>query len=330
MGAILFLMAALMGQAGDEYGKAEAARVEKFRKILEKMPDDPEACFQLGRFLCFVQADWDQGLPLLAKGKDKTLAEFAQYELGAVEIKTEKESLLTGAVFDFGDQVAPDLVKGDLLWELMKKYKDTELRNIMNRAIWHYKQALGKVDEAKKKKLTERVQKAMDRFRATYIHPGRVIDGPMKGWGVVVSKGEKVEGVATDESRSHLGRASLKVTPAKAGLLVTERKPLHPGDHTLSFWYMSEGTVAPDLFHVLLFDKSEGCTHVPARMPPDKGEIPIWIHVEMKVKVTEEILNFRLYVDNVGMRDGSIWIDDLSFRSPKGEELVLNGGFEER
>lgn len=318
------------GQTEDAYLKAEEKRAEHWKKVLEKSPDDAEACQAMGRYLCFVCADWDTGLPYLAKSKDKGLGELAQYELGMIEIKPEKEVLLTGAQFDFGGQAAPDLVRGDALWDLMKKYKDTELRNIMNRAIWRYKQALTKVDESKKRKLLDRVSKAMERFRAIYTHPGRVYEGAPKGWGVVVGKGEKIEGVATDESRSKSGRASLKVTPAKAGLLVTERKPIHPGDHQLTFWYLAEDTVAPNLFRVLLFDKADQCETVQAPMPPDKGELPVWVKVDMKVKVGPDVLFFRLYIDNVGMRDGTLWIDDLSFRSPKGEELVLNGGFEER
>lgn len=329
MKTLLAILALASGQ--DElFIQASEKRVEKYRKILEKTPDDPEACYQMGRHLCFVKADWDAGLPLLAKGKDKALAELAQYELGSGPIAPAREPLLTGATFDFGDQVAPDLVKGDALWELIKKYRDIELRNIMNRAIYRYRLALGRVDEDRRKKLTERVAKVIERFRAMYTHSGKVLDGPPTGWGVVVGKDEKIEGVASDETMSRTGRVSMKVTPARAGLLVTERKPIHPGEHTLSFWYLAERTVAPDMVHVLLFDKAEACTHVRAPMPPDKGELPVWIHVEMKVNVAPEVLVFRLYVDNVSMREGTLWIDDLSFRSPKGEELVPNGGFESR
>ena len=319
----------LVGQ-DDPYLKAEERKADRYRKILEKSPEDPEANTALGKYLCFIAADWDAGLPYLSRGKDKMLADFAQFELGTAEIKPEKEALLTGAVVDFGDQVASDLVRGDALWDLTKKYKDAELRNIMNRAIWRYKAALAKVDEARKKKLLDRISRVMDRFRAMYTHPGKVTEGAPKGWGVVVGKGEKIEGIASDESRSHSGRASMKITPAHAGLIVTEQKPIHEGEHTLSFWYLAEGTVAPDLLHVLLYDKSDGCTQIHAPMPPDKGEIPVWVKVEMKVKVSTDILKFRLYVDNVSMRDGTLWIDDLSFRSPKGEELNLNCGFEER
>lgn len=310
--------------------QADEKKVEAWKKALEKNPDDSEAAFQYGKYLCFTKADWDAGLPLLAKGKDKTLAELAQMELGTMDLPSGKDSPLTGAVVDFGEQAAPDLIRGDALWDLMKKYKDAELRNIMNRALWRYKQALLKVDEPRKRKLLERMAKAMDRFRAMYTHPGKVIDATPKGWGVVIGKGEKVEGSATDETRSRTGRASMRITPAKTGLLVTERRSLLPGDYILSFWYLAEGTIAPDLFHVMLYDKSDQCVDVRPPMPPDRGELPIWIHVEQKVKSSQDTLFFRLYIDNVTMREGTVWIDDLSFRNGKGEEFVINGGFEDK
>lgn len=325
---LMAALALLGGPQAEDYAKADERRVEKYRKQLEKSPDDAEASLQVGRHLCLVKGDWDAGLPLLAKGKDKSLADLAQSELGTIEGKAE--TLLTGAVVEFGEQVAPDLVKGDALWEQLKRYKDVEMRTLMNRAIWRYRQALSKVDDARRRKLLDRVAKVTERFRAMYVHPGKVLEGPPTGWGVVVGKSEKVEGVATDQTRSHSGRASLRVTPAKAGLLVTEKRPIFPGEYTLSFWYLSEGTVAPDPFAVWLFNKTDQLTTVRPPVPADRGELPMWNRVEVKVKVTDEILGFRLYVDNVSMREGSLWIDELSFRSPKGEELAPNGGFEER
>ncbi len=325
----LLIAALLLVSAQDDlYVKADAMRVEKYRRQLEKNPEDGEAALQVGRHLCFVKGDWDAGLPLLARSKDKALADMAQFELGTGDAKNE--ALLTGATFDFGEQAAPDLVRGDALWELQKKYKETELRNIMNRAIYRYRLALSKVDDARRRKLLDRVSKVVDRFRAMYTHPGKVLDGPPQGWGVVVGKGEKIEGVAIDQTKSHAGRASLRVTPAKAGLLVTEKKPIFPGEYILSFWYLSEGTVAPDPFAVWLFDKADQLKTFRPPMPPDRGELPVWNRVEIKVKVDAEILGYRLYVDNVSMREGSLWIDELSFKSPKGEELAPNGGFEER
>src|SRR5258706_6184202 len=103
---VLMVLAALFAGQNDEYVKADERRVEKFKKILEKNSDDQEAALQLGRHLCFVKGDWEAGLPLLAKGKDKALADLAQFELAIGDPKNEAH--LTGATLDFGEQAGPD------------------------------------------------------------------------------------------------------------------------------------------------------------------------------------------------------------------------------
>jgi Concanavalin A-like lectin/glucanases superfamily len=59
---------------------------------LDKMPDDPEANSNLGRWYCFYKGDWDRGLPLLAKGKEGSLKSLAQQELAVnLELKPQLE-----------------------------------------------------------------------------------------------------------------------------------------------------------------------------------------------------------------------------------------------
>jgi hypothetical protein len=48
---------------------------------LKDMPEDPDANLLLGKFLCFRKNDWDQGLPLLVKGKDVALRALSEKEL---------------------------------------------------------------------------------------------------------------------------------------------------------------------------------------------------------------------------------------------------------
>jgi hypothetical protein len=329
------LLAVLSPQAGyDEYVRLQEKKTLKFQKTLETKPDDPEANEAVGKFLCFVKSDWERGLPHLAKSKDQKLRDTAGYEMGSLELPKEKDSPLTGATFDFGEEAAPELIKGDNWWELTKKYKDVEFRSIMNRALWRYRQALSKVDEARKKKLLDRISKVMERFRSVHIRPGgKVTEGPPRGWGIVLQKGEKQEGVALDESRSNTGRSSFRVQPARAGLLVTERRAMAPNQELiLSFWYMAEGTVVEDLLSVWFIKKDDTTSKaIGAPMPPDKGELPMWTRVEMKVTSPQDAMYFRLHINNPGMREGTLWLDDISFRYVnKPEELIDNPGFEER
>jgi hypothetical protein len=51
------------------------------RSVLQSNPEDADANTTVGRYLCFIQADWEKGLPLLAKGKDAGLKQLATKEL---------------------------------------------------------------------------------------------------------------------------------------------------------------------------------------------------------------------------------------------------------
>jgi hypothetical protein len=49
--------------------------------ILEKNPEDPRANGDVGRFLCLIKGDWDNGLVILANGNDRSLKRLAKMEL---------------------------------------------------------------------------------------------------------------------------------------------------------------------------------------------------------------------------------------------------------
>ena len=58
------------------YEKVKAAAA-----LLDKAPDDPEANLTVGRYMSFVKRRWDEGLPMLALGKDPALKAVALKEL---------------------------------------------------------------------------------------------------------------------------------------------------------------------------------------------------------------------------------------------------------
>jgi hypothetical protein len=61
--------------------EAEFHRLKTSRDALDTNPDDPDANLAVGKFDCLVKGDFANGLPLLAKGSDKTLAELAKLDL---------------------------------------------------------------------------------------------------------------------------------------------------------------------------------------------------------------------------------------------------------
>ncbi len=61
--------------------EAEFHRLKPARDTLETSPDDADANLAVGKFDCLTKGDFTAGLPLLAKGSDKTLAELAKLDL---------------------------------------------------------------------------------------------------------------------------------------------------------------------------------------------------------------------------------------------------------
>ncbi len=61
----------------------EHKALEAHLKTLKDRPDDPAANLAAGLYWCFSRGDWEQGLPLLAKGFDPALAALARGEAAA-------------------------------------------------------------------------------------------------------------------------------------------------------------------------------------------------------------------------------------------------------
>jgi hypothetical protein len=74
----------------DGYAK-EFQAVTLARSKLATSPDDPAANLTVGRYLCFFQGDWSNGLPMLARGSDAALKTLATKDLA--QPNTVKEQL---------------------------------------------------------------------------------------------------------------------------------------------------------------------------------------------------------------------------------------------
>lgn len=70
---------------GRDIGELQKAldRVRAAERVLAERPGDPAAGLELGRYHCFVRADWEQGLPMLAMGADAPLKSLAVQDLAA-------------------------------------------------------------------------------------------------------------------------------------------------------------------------------------------------------------------------------------------------------
>lgn len=106
---------------------------------LQHRPDDPEANLIVGRYLCFVQGKWDQGLPLLTRAADKRLAVLAAKDLEGVN---DPDAMVALA---------------DRYWELPDA-KETPQRRARQRAAHWYQQAMPRLSGDKQAHAQERIR----------------------------------------------------------------------------------------------------------------------------------------------------------------------------
>ncbi|HEY5311220.1 MAG TPA: protein kinase, partial [Pirellulales bacterium] len=103
-------------QQWDAWHKAQA--------VLTQTPDDPAANLAVGRYLCLVHGDWEQGLPHLAKGPDGPLKELA------AKSQTPPEG--AAALVSLGDQ----------WWDEAEKHKGKDSGLVRLGAQYWYSEAL--------------------------------------------------------------------------------------------------------------------------------------------------------------------------------------------
>jgi|SRR5579862_1774896 len=119
------------------------ARFEKVKKSLDtliKDPENPAANLEVGLFLVFTKKNWEEGLPLLAKGSDLGLKAAANKDLAH---PSEPGALVEA---------------GDAWWELSEKEKnDAAKKRLALRAVSWYEQALPAVAGLTKTKVDQRL-----------------------------------------------------------------------------------------------------------------------------------------------------------------------------
>jgi hypothetical protein len=130
------------------------------RERLAKLPDDPEANLTVGRYLCFFQAKWEEGLPLLSKGADAALKDLSGKELSQPA--------------DVKDQLGI----ADGWWGKVKGQRDRHQRNIVKHArSWYERAGPGTAGEDRTKVIA-RIREAQER---EYARINRMLPGSFFG-----------------------------------------------------------------------------------------------------------------------------------------------------
>jgi hypothetical protein len=134
--------------------RKEYKRVEAAAKKLAKDPADADACLAVGKFECLTKGDWQRGLPLLEKGKDKLLALLARGDRGVGE--------------DTSNQVG----FGDMWWEQAEK-DPSNREQIRERARYWFRRALPKLEGEDKARAEKRLS---IKSKAGPLKPGLVVE----------------------------------------------------------------------------------------------------------------------------------------------------------
>ncbi|HEY2588505.1 MAG TPA: hypothetical protein VGI81_22380 [Tepidisphaeraceae bacterium] len=118
--------------------RREYAKIVAAGRKLQTNPDDADASLLVGRYLCFMQRRWDEGLPLLAQGADARLRDLAKRDLNGPD----------------GASATMDLA--DAYWDLPNS-KDAPQQAARERAAHWYAEALPKLEGEKKARAQQRI-----------------------------------------------------------------------------------------------------------------------------------------------------------------------------
>ena len=144
----------------------EHAKVAASEKKLKEDPDDPAANLAVGRFHCFVRADWEKGLALLAKGSDADLKALAESEQAGPADAIARARL------------------ADAWWDWGGKQKGGEKARGMARAVRWYEEALPELSALRKLKAEKRIE-AYERDQDASAAKGRSFAWPGDRRGLV-------------------------------------------------------------------------------------------------------------------------------------------------
>jgi hypothetical protein len=138
----------------DRLAKAYA-EVKAANEALEKNPTDPQANLAVGRHLCFVKGDWEQGVPMLALCGDAGLKAAAENDIAAEKDPKAK------------------LAAADAWWDLSEKEEGLVRQQMQQRAVGWYRQAQSVATGLAAVKIERRIHEVEQAMAAAAAASGR-------------------------------------------------------------------------------------------------------------------------------------------------------------
>ena len=247
--------------------KREYARVAKAFKTLEETPDDPAANLAAGKFVCFVKADWEKGLSMLALGGDDLLAKLAADDNPEVTEPVARATI------------------GDRWWAWGEKQRGGVKDAARSRAVHYYVEVLSGLSLLRKVKLEKRIE-------AFYASSAAHLAGAVQRGNVALSKNgtkvsraapELLDGIVTGHTSSS-GFASIG-WPGE--WVITLPKTYVLRQIRVLIW---DGGASPSsrFYRFVLETSPDGKTYVPL-VDRSRGEWRSWQTIEFPARLVQTI-----------------------------------------
>ncbi len=123
--------------------------------VLNDDPIEPQANFTVGRYLCFVQGDWERGVAMLALGSDEPLKNVAVMELRGAETADEQRAI------------------GDAWWDVAEATEGQERDLLRLRAGSWYRRAVPHLADLAALRVKQRLEEIAKLDRKTSPAPPR-------------------------------------------------------------------------------------------------------------------------------------------------------------
>ena len=273
------LVSEVQGRIAKSIDRAKAyENVKEARAALEKTPQDPEANLVVGKYLCFMKGDWDEGLPMLALGKDEILKALAKQEIEGAASSTEQVKL------------------GDGWWSLAEKQEGTVKKQTQGRAGYWYQKALPGLSGLIKAKVEKRLRIPEAVPLTTPTTPTTKNNGLLlKFMDCAKSNREFVIGKTFDVRKSWVLSFEAKIPH------------LDPGWHQLFFW--GDSRPGRDVIYVRLSGAVLEAAITDCRIDVrqqlffrlNNDMLGKWVHIEFHYDAS--IPGIRLYVDETLVAD---------------------------
>lgn len=260
--------------------------VVEARKKLETNEQDADANDVVGRYLCFVRQDWDQGLQHLSKGSGLELKAIALKDI-ATEGDTDAQS-----------------ATADAWWKLADSKKGDEKQQILPRVAYWYELVLPNITGLAKVTAEKRLEAAYEAMS------GR----PFKKITSEVPSGIRSEGTVDCATEVHPANVAATFDFRKSWLVSFEFEPPHLGGgwHMVLFWgdgrsghdpmwFRQDGPYLHCVIEDTVGERGQGITATLTQ-----AQVGKWVNVKLVHDALKQEL--ELYIDNRLVRKDALVI----------------------